>query len=83
MAEALDAYDVVVLLPRYRCYPERGTETAHDVLGNPAWNRELPVDANCPAGDDRHVNRADLRLLGWTSPGDGPTRTSSCPSPTR
>ncbi|MGW4984254.1 hypothetical protein [Streptomyces mirabilis] len=33
VADALDAYDVIVLLPRYWSYPERESATAHVVLG--------------------------------------------------
>ncbi|MDC0773895.1 hypothetical protein [Streptomyces sp. HD] len=33
VADALDAYDVIVLLPRYWSYPDRESATAHVVLG--------------------------------------------------
>ncbi|MEU7384685.1 MULTISPECIES: hypothetical protein [unclassified Streptomyces] len=33
VADALDAYDVIVLLPRYWFYPDRESATAHVVLG--------------------------------------------------
>ncbi|MDH3039033.1 hypothetical protein [Streptomyces sp. TRM75561] len=33
IADALDAYDVIVLVPRHWSYPDRENATAHDILG--------------------------------------------------
>ncbi|MFD5764269.1 hypothetical protein ACFWIN_00385 [Streptomyces sp. NPDC127049] len=137
VADAVDAHDVIVLLPRCWSYPDREFATAHVVLGEiddfpdtgcrtllpgfggeekgvslspeqsaavlrerclgfpfgsahlpitldgVIWqlNWELPVDADYLQGVDGDMNRAGLRLLGWSLVGRLPLPYKQLPGP--
>lgn len=58
VADALDAYDVIVLLSKYWSYPDREIATAHVVLGRSTSSRTPTAGPRLPApGAKRGASR--------------------------
>jgi hypothetical protein len=55
VADALDGYDVIVLLPRYWSYPDREIAAAHVVLGEVDISPDTDCRTALPGGAEKSV----------------------------